>query len=109
MVIICYELSMPGRGSWNGAWSGESNLYAIIRRYKSQKAEKRARSILERSAYSYSWTDGWCARVTVRQVNFADARRLRRESKGFCGYSWMVDSIESDQKIRTETERNDEG
>ncbi|MCW4048222.1 MAG: hypothetical protein NWE89_00665 [Candidatus Bathyarchaeota archaeon] len=98
---------MPGRNTWNGAWSGDGRLFAIIRRYKSQKAEKRARSILERSAYSYSWTDGWRARVTVRQVNFADARRLRRESKGFCGYDWMVDSIESDQKIIAPHEREE--
>lgn len=106
MKIICYELSMPGRNTWNGSWSGEGRLYAIIRRYKSQKAEKRAQSILERSAYSYCWTDGWRVRVSVREVNFADARRLRRESKGFCGYDWMVDSIESDLKIIAPHERD---
>lgn len=108
MKIICYELSMPGRNTWNGKWSGEGRLYAIIRRYRSQKAEKHAKAILERSAYSYSWADGWRARVSVREVNFEDARRLRRKSKGFHGYDWMVDSIESDLKISTPTDLAEE-
>jgi len=108
MKIICHELSMPGRNTWNGAWSGEGRLYAIIRRYKSKKREKLAESILKRSAYSYCWDDGWRARVNIREVDFEEARKLRRKSEGFCGYDWMVDSIESDLKIRTPEERKEE-
>jgi len=107
--IICYELTMPGRNTWNGKWSGEGRLYAIIRRYKSQKAEKRARSILEYDAYYYHWSDGWTAKVSVRQVNFADARKLRRKSRGFLSYDWMIDSIEQDRRIIAPSERKNEG
>ena len=28
-MIVCFELSMPNVGSWNGKWSGEDRRYII--------------------------------------------------------------------------------
>lgn len=96
-MLIEFELSMPNRGSWNGAWSGENNYYGIIKNIPKAKAEK----ILERNGYSYYWNDGWSAHISVRQVDSKEAQRLRKKSKGFCNYDWMVRSIIYDNEINT--------
>lgn len=96
-MLIEFKLSMPNRGSWNGSWSGEDNYYAIIKNISKDKAEK----ILENNSYSYFWNDGWSARVSVRQVDSKEAQRLRKKSKGFCNYDWMIKSIIYDNEINT--------
>ncbi|MBR2999575.1 MAG: hypothetical protein IKF39_01140 [Oscillospiraceae bacterium] len=30
-MILCFELSMPNRGSWNGKWSQENDLHIITK------------------------------------------------------------------------------
>lgn len=89
-MILAFELSMPGRASWDGEWSGEGRPYIIIR---SRVRPSKAAELLERGYYSYGWSDGWRAGIHVRQVDGKEARRLRRLTDGFCGYDWMVDSI----------------
>lgn len=86
---------MPNVGSWNGRWSGASNLYARAVNLTDKLADK----ILEGSSYSYNFGDGWRASVSVKMVTSAEARKVRRETKGFCGYDWMIDSIISDGAI----------
>ena len=104
-MILVFELTMPHRNSWNGMWSGEGNLYAIVKNFgKSKKAENLCNTILEKTSYSYSWSDGWGARVRVYAADVREANKIRRKSQGFCGYDWMVDSIIKRQKILTSTE-----
>jgi hypothetical protein len=87
---IAFQLSMPGRGSWDGKWSGEDRLYVVVRLFRDQK---KADEILAAGSYSYRWEDGWAARVSVKEVTAAEERSLLKRSNGFCGYVWMVNRI----------------
>lgn len=98
-MILAYTLSMPHANSWNGKWSGEGQDYIIIRSYRGDKAVKKATLILQESSFWYRWSDGWCARVDVKEVTSTEARKLRKKSCGFSGYDWMVKSIETYRKI----------
>lgn len=41
-AIVVFELSMPGRSSWNGGWSGSSDYYGkVVSLGSSQKAHCR--------------------------------------------------------------------
>ena len=95
MAIFAFELSMPGNNSWNGKWTGEDNFYARTRTV----SEKDAAALKE--YYSYSFGDGWRAAVKVRRVDGRSAAKIRKKSKGFCGYEWMIDSILQHGDIRT--------
>ena len=95
MKTIQFTLSMPNVGSWNGQWSGAANLYARVRRFTDTSADK----IMSHGSYYYNFGDGWGASVSVKQIDGAEARRVSRASKGFCGYDWMIDSIVMDGAI----------
>ena len=90
MKLIAYRLSMPNVGSWNGRWTAEGNFYARVRRYPDEKAKE----ILSKSSYYYNFGDGWGAAVSCSVVNSKEAAMIRRKTKGFYGYDWMIDSIE---------------
>lgn len=92
-MILAFTLSMPNCASWNGRWSGEGRKYVIIKAFKGKKAEAKAKTILHTGYYHYSWPDGWGAGITVSKVDQGQARKLRKESQGFCGYDWMVATI----------------
>ena len=86
-VSVAFVLTMPGAASWNGKWSGEGSLYARVRRISQRRADEIAGS------HGYSWSDGWRASVEVKIVDAAESRRLNKNTQGFCGYDWMVNSI----------------
>ena len=90
-MLIAFELSMPGRNSWNGKWSGENRLYVIVKSLRTNPPKL--------GLYSYDFGDGWRANIAVREVTSAAARTLRKQSNGFCSYDWMVDSIIRDGDI----------
>lgn len=92
-MILSFTLTMPNRGSWNGGWSGEGNLYVITKVFRTKKAKEKAEKILKEGYYHYSWSDGWGAGIHVKEVSSSEAARLRKKSKGFGGYNWMVDTI----------------
>ena len=93
-MILAFELSMPGIGSWNKKWSGEGRYYAMVKNMgRSQKAKAQGHDIIANQPYNHSWDDGWRARIDVRQVDAQEARKIRRDTKGFCGYDWMVENI----------------
>ena len=98
VVILLFELTMPGVGSWNGKWSGDSDYYAVTRNVPSSAVP---RGVID-GRHRYRWDDGWCASVRVSIVSSAEATKARRKSDGFCGYDWMVDSLLSHGKITTE-------
>ncbi len=90
---------MPNVGSWNGKWSGRENLYAIVVPFTTLKAKAKAAELLAKRSFYYNFGDGWGASIGVTEITNDEARRVRRLSKGFCGYNWMVDSILRDGAI----------
>lgn len=98
--LIVFTLSMPNCASWNGKWSGAGRNYAIVRSARNLKADE----ILSKGSFYYRWSDGWGASVRVQEITPQDARRVRKQSEGFCGYDWMVDSIERFGKIYADHE-----
>jgi len=85
--MIAFILTMPSIGSWNGKWSGEDNLYAIVR------AERSVPKDVVVKSFWYNWNDGWSACVSVEKVDCKTGNTIIKKSRGFCGYNWMVDSI----------------
>lgn len=101
-MILCFELGMPNNNSWNGRWSGEGNCYArVIDFGRSKKATAVAEQILKEGYYYYNFGDGWGASVTVRQVDSKEAVQIRKKSRGFCGYDWMIQSIKTNGCIKS--------
>jgi hypothetical protein len=98
-VNVAFFLSMPACPSWNGRWSGEGRKYVIVKRFTTAKGGLMAAKILAEGSYWYSWSDGWGANIEVQQVDGLAAGKLRKESDGFSGYDWMVDSIVSYGRI----------
>jgi len=102
MIRIEFKLTMPGRNTWNGKWSGDDKNYTIVKSVSEAQASLlfEGPSRKERS-WSYAWADGWCAVVTARRLTKGE--RLRK-SDGFCGYEWMVNSIISRGSIKADHE-----
>lgn len=92
-MLISFELSMPNNNAWNGKWSGEGRCYARVRSYTKEQ------EWMAKDYHYYNFGDGWGAAVTVKKIDAAKARKLRKASVGFCGYDWMIDSIERHGKI----------
>ena len=85
--MVVFELSMPNRGSWNGAWGGDGRVYARVKRNSDVPKEFVGKN------YFYFWDDGWTAEVNVSYVDSKTAAKIRRTSCGFYGYDWMINSI----------------
>jgi hypothetical protein len=101
MQHIAYTLSMPSVNTWNGKWSGQDNLYCRVRNY-TNKSGNAARALAQTS-YQHNFGDGWVARVAVTPI--ADPKAVKdlvKRSAGFCGYEWMIDSIEKYGEIRAD-------
>lgn len=94
-MLLSFTLSMPSNNSWNGKWSGERNLYARV----VNVGNPTAKEIVEKGYFRYDFGDGWSAGVSVKQVDGKEARRIRKKSRGFCGYDWMIESIRSKGRI----------
>lgn len=104
--MIAFLLSMPGVGSWNGRWSGEGRVYAkVVSLGRSKDAGAREAAIIDGSPYRYDFGDGWAASVSARLIEPSEARKLRRQTAGFCGYDWMVDEIVDKGRILSLAER----
>ena len=100
-MLISFELSMPGRNSWNGRWGGEEKLHAAVVNFgKTNKGTEKAQKIIKAGYFRYSFGDGWSAGVSAREVDSKQAAKIRRKSSGFCGYDWMVESIKDHLEIR---------
>lgn len=86
--MIQFTLTMPSRGSWDGRWSGEEKLYAVIKRLTKKKEDQ-----LDGQRFYHNWSDGWGANITCKKVDAKEAAKVRKKSSGFCGYNWMIDNI----------------
>ena len=92
-----FKLSMPGRSSWDGGWSGADKNYAVVRelsdadlsRLFDGKSAGVDLATCER-VWTHRWSDGWTALVSARVV---PARAKLKKSDGFNGYEWMIDNI----------------
>lgn len=89
MRRIEFTLSMPGRASWNGRWSGEERAHVLYRTI-SKDAAARLLGPDGKSYWSHRWADGWCAGISARVM---EPGERRKKSAGFCGYDWMVANI----------------
>ena len=92
-MIIAFILTMPNVGSWNGKWTSEGNLYCITKKFSGNAGNAKAEELINKKHWRYSWNDGWSAGIEARVVDGRTAAKMRRASKGFYGYEWMVDSI----------------
>lgn len=100
-MMLVFTLSMPSSGAWDGKWSGQGRLYAIVKNLgRSKKDAAKGRQIIDNAPYRYDFGDGWIAKISVHEVDGREARKLRRASRGFWGYGWMVDSIREHGRIQ---------
>lgn len=99
-MLLSFTLSMPNVGSWDGKWTAEGNLYVKVVSFVGKKKVAQAEEILEKGYYHYNFGDGWAAGVTVKKVTAQEASKLLRKSQGFCGYEWMITSIQEHGDIR---------
>ena len=100
-MIVCFELTMPNVGSWNGNWTGSNRKYYKFRTIKKVDAEKLFNGN-ETDSWYYNFGDGWGANVYAKPVTSQEKRTLSKISAGFCGYEWMIDSILKHGKIKTD-------
>lgn len=89
MQRVEFQLTMPGKNSWNGKWSGEDKFFAIYKNMTEKKVKELELSE-EVKQYGYSWGDGWRASIKVRILKKGEKKK---KSEGFCGYNWMVSNI----------------
>ncbi len=91
MQKVAFKLSMPGVNSWNGKWSGEDQLHAIVKSFPDKSTF--VLSLANKSYWTHRFGDGWVAGVTAHIVDSKEAASIKKRSVGFSGYDWMVDSI----------------
>ena len=89
---LIFKLSMPGYNSW-----GNGKNY-IIKKDVSARFIKNHPYLEDGNSWSYSFSDGWRALITIRYAEKGE----RIKSDGFAGYSWMVDSIMRNGEIKYE-------
>jgi hypothetical protein len=91
-----FRLMMPGRGSWDGGWSGADRNYAVVRELSDEQLARLFDLSPDfdlakcRNSWSHRWSDGWVAEVSARVVAAGEALP---KSDGFHGYDWMIDNL----------------
>ena len=98
-MIVCFELTMPNIGSWNGKWSGENKKHYKFYTLSKKDGEKLFDG-QETNNWYYRWEDGWGANINAKIITSYEKRRLKKISDGFCGYDWMIESILKCGEIR---------
>ena len=99
-MLVQFTLSMPNCNSWNGRWTGEDNIYARVRNL-TKKDYPNLEELLEKGYFTYRFDDGWCAGISVEKIDSKRASKIRKNTKGFYGYDWMITSILKDGYIHT--------
>lgn len=88
---FAFLLSMPNNNAWNGKWSGEGKCYARVKSFTGREFKEKLSKLVGNHYYSFG--DGWGANVQVKVVTPEEKRKLLKQSLGFCGYDWMIDSL----------------
>lgn len=92
MYHLIFTLTMPRKGSWNNKWSGEGRPYIRAKSFN-KKSFEQLPDIIDKY-HEYRWPDGWTAVVDVKLVTSAkEKNKLIKNSVGFYGYDWMIDSL----------------
>ena len=98
-----FILTMPNNNSWNNKWTGNNKLYCIVKKYG--QIDEILKNVDRTNSHYYNFGDGWSALVEIKDITSDEAKIYRKRSKGFSGYSWMVDEIEKYGRILTRSER----
>jgi hypothetical protein len=111
-MMIAFILTMPNVGSWDGKWTGEADLHAWVmnytKKYGTSKAAKgKIEPLLKKKNFYYGFGDGWDANIEVKTVTASGAAKIRKKTKGFCGYDWMIDSILQCGEILNDKQRRE--
>jgi hypothetical protein len=92
-----FKLSMPGRASWDGGWSGADRNFTKVRELTADQVVKLFGLPPDsfdvskcKSSWTHRWDDGWIAEVSARVVPAGEELAM---SDGFHGYDWMIDNI----------------
>lgn len=85
MKRVIFSLTMPGRPSWNGRWSGNDHPRTQVRNLPNSIAAE-----LHEKDWQHSWDDGWTAHIKARLMLNGERKP---KTFGFCGYDWMIDNI----------------
>lgn len=94
MKLIEFNLTMPNRGSWNNKWSGDGQLFSIVKEFTDKQfKDYNIKALLDRRNFTYNWDDGWSANVCVKLITKEESKYIKKHSQGFYGYNWMIDSI----------------
>lgn len=108
-MIISFELTMPNVGSWNGKWTGADKKYFLIKKVSKRYFEKEEHfkqlQAKGKDSWFYNFGDGWGANILGEVIDRYEATKRRKNSKGFSGYEWMVQSIIFYGAILTENQR----
>lgn len=118
MVNLSFELTMPNVGSWNGKWTGADKKYYIIKKVSDRYFESDIKKLFTKSDqikpqigakanFYYNFGDGWGANVEMQIVTTDEAKKRKKNSKGFAGYDWMVESIILIGEIKTQQQRKE--
>jgi len=105
MRYVSFELTMPNVGSWNGKWTGEGKKYWIVKSFSEKFFKSDIEKLFEDKLYNnyyYNFGDGWGANVRMELIDSKIAQYRRKNSQGFWGYDWMVNSIMKKGEITTE-------
>ena len=105
MIKIAFILSMPNVGSWNGKWTGEKDVHAVVKNFTDKYWEKIKGNVLNGGYYNFG--DGWGASIDVKMVTALESKNLKKRSVGFCGYDWMIDSLIDFGEILNTNERRE--
>ena len=96
-TIYCVAFQLMFLRQLDGSWvPADDKFLATTRQFMSQGT---ACKFVEHGEYVFDMEDGRRAVITAQRINEAQRNRLVRESDGFCGCEWMVDSIVKHGKI----------
>lgn len=100
MKYLLFSLSMPNPPSWNGKWSLAHEKHTRARSFTDAEFDNLPKNIV--GTHSYRWNDGWTAQIDVTVTDSAQAKeRHLKNSAGFCGYDWMINSLIDCGKIQS--------
>ena len=92
MKYLLFSLTMPNPPSWNGKWSLANEKHTRARAFSDTEFNNLPQNII--GTHYYCWNDGWTAQINVSVTNsYEKKERHLKNSAGFCGYDWMIDSL----------------